>query len=308
MSQITILDVAKRTGSDAEVGLIEEVVTYAPELMTVPVRLITGTLFKTTTRSGYPTAGFRGVNEGVTLQKSTYTQKSSQCFFLDTQMQVDEAVASADTGEIGDLLAQEAAGAMEGSAIKIGSQFYYGSEATSDGFNGLLNNYDSTNMVVDATGSTTSTSAYFVYEDLQGVHFVLGNNKAITLNDWEKQQITDSNSNKYMAWVNNACSWIGLAFGHEKSVGRVKNCTATKPFTDALAAEILSKFPIYMRNSGKIRCYINRDAAFQLQKSRSSVGQTKSNARGDSFAAFPVETNGIPITVTDSIVSGGAEL
>lgn len=311
MATPNLLDIAKRTGSDTAVGLVEEVVTYAPELQTLPVRPIAGTSFKTTVRTGYPTAAFRAANEGLAIQKSTYEQKLQECFYIDTQLKVDKAVADADDMSLGDYLAQEAAGAMQGTGIAIGSQFYYGTSSDAKGFTGLLANYDSTNMLVDATGGASSTSVYFVWENIKGVHLVAGRNAAIDFGfagEWPVQQVLDGSSNSYMAYVNNVSGYIGLAFGNKYSVCRIREITAGAPLTDALGAQALSKFPVYIRNSGQLRCFMNRTAAYLLQLSRSSVGYTTAGPTGmGAFAPLPTEICGVPITITDSLVNTEAD-
>jgi len=307
---LTLLDVAKRTGSDSAVGLIEEVVTHAPEVATYPVRTINGTTFNTTKRTNYPQGGFRGANQGVTLGQSAFAQRLDQCFFFDAQMQVDEAVVNADGGEVGDLLGNEASGAISGAAISLGTQIYYGTSEDAKGFEGLLANVASANTV-DATGTGgTRTGVYFVYEDIQGVHLVAGNNTSILMGsdtEWPKQKVTDGTGKTYTAYTNNASGYLGLAIGHKDSIVYVKNLTTAKPFTDSLAADAMALFPAHIMASGKVKCYMNRAARLQLQKSRSTVGVTKADASGGSFAPLPTEVQGIEIVVTDSITNGGNE-
>ena len=55
----TLLDIAKLNGSDTVVGLIEEVITSAPEFAVLPARTIRGTSYNTVSRTAYPSVGFR---------------------------------------------------------------------------------------------------------------------------------------------------------------------------------------------------------------------------------------------------------
>jgi|GEM_PF-5826956 len=64
---LTFIDIIKRTDSDATIGLIEENLTYAPELQTLPIRTISGTSYRATIRDDVPRGGFRAANEGVVL-------------------------------------------------------------------------------------------------------------------------------------------------------------------------------------------------------------------------------------------------
>lgn len=164
MSYLTLADLANRQGSDSVIGLIEEVLTYSPEFQTLPVRPVAGTTFRATLRTGHAAAAFRNANEGVTPSKSTYTQKTVSMHYLDTQLEVDEAIVRADDRELGDVLADEASGAVVDAFNHIGSQIYYGLSNDAKGFSGFVANVDST-MEIDATGTgSDTTSIWMVWE------------------------------------------------------------------------------------------------------------------------------------------------
>src|SRR5947207_1709460 len=94
---LSLLDVSKRNGTDLSVGLVEEVTTVAKEFDSILGRPIPGTTYKTRVRTALPgakTSMFRQPNAGSDVVSSTYAQKLSQCFFLDAQLQTDEAVAN----------------------------------------------------------------------------------------------------------------------------------------------------------------------------------------------------------------------
>lgn len=301
---LTLLDIAKRTGSDPVVGLIEEVLTVAPEFRTLPVRPISGTSYRATFRTGLPGSGFRGANEGVALGSSVYEQRVVPCYFLDCQMQVDEAVVKADEGSVGNILADEATAAMQSSFITIGKQVYDGISADSKGFAGLFANVDSS-MVVDAGGSGSAVhTAWAVYEnERDGVHFTLGNNGALALGEWLRQQVKDTNSKSFMAWVNNLSAWLGLNLTTKYSIGCVKNITATKPLTDALGNQLAAKFPVGRKPT---RWFVSRDAKFYLQSSRTATLGQKDSGKGDAFAPIPTHLADIPLVETDAIATRAA--
>lgn len=306
MASLTYLDIAKRTGSDTAIGLVEELNTFAPEIRTLPARPIEGTTFKTSKRLSLPTGAFRGANAGNTPAASRYEQILAQAYFFDTPLVVDEAIVKADGGELGSILSDEASGALEGAAISIGSQFYYGTSADANGFAGLQANISS-DLIVSAggTGGATSTSIYLVWENLKGVHLVAGNGQTIDLSPegWVKQMVTDTadSTKRFQAYCNNVSGYIGLAFGHKYAAGRIKLVTSAKPGTDALIAEAISKFPLSMRTG--LRIFMNRDAALWLQSSRSTTAQPTSRGNPN-WAPMPEESNGVPITITDSISTG----
>jgi hypothetical protein len=299
MSNLTLLDLAARTGSDALVGLIEDVTTSAPEFRQVLARPMPGTSYKLTRRTALPSPAFRDANPGsVAASKSTYVQDLKQMYFLDCPLEVDEMIVKGDTREIGDILADEASGALEAAFNVLGSQFYYGTAADAKGFVGL-----ESQLALDsvfAGGTSNTTSAYLVDISLQGVHFVVGNDGEIAMPEWMKQKVAAGN----MAFISNLSSFIGLNVGHSNAVFRVRGVnTGSNKLTDAKGAELLSKVPGRVSSKGTLRWFMNRSAAYSLQLSRSAVGQVNAGSGGvPAFAPFPTELQGIPIVVTDSLL------
>lgn len=299
---LNLLDITKLSGSDQAVGLVEEVNTVAPELNALAGVPINGITYKITRRTALPQGpAFRNANEGTDVVSSTFAEETGSCYFMDGQMQVDEAIVKAAMAEgrlAADILATEAAGMMQEKLIKVGDQFYRGTTADSKGFAGLQALYDSTNCEVSAAGSSGSaTSAWLIWNNPKGLHWIWGNNAGVEMGEWAKQQVTDSSDKKFMAWVNNASGYIGLRRSHTKSIVRIKLITSAKPLTDELVAQALTKMPIFMRSSPGLKLFCNSTAAFYLQKSRTpTVGKVEIGYPGQ-----PTESNGVPIVLTDSI-------
>jgi major capsid protein gp7 len=306
---LTLLDMSKRDGDGSgAIPLIEEINTVAPELESlkgVPTNGITYTIRKRVALPASPV--FRNANEGTDIVSSTYDKGIGQCFFLDAQLKTDEMVVSAGKAEgnsMSEVLADEAFGVMRTKAIHIGDQFYRGLTADSKGFIGLQSLYDSTNCEVSATGSSgAATSAWLVWNDPQGVHWKFGANKGLELGEWVRQQTTDPNGKSYHAYCNNLSGWLGLYFGHTKSIVRVKLITTAsgKTFTDMLAADAIAKLPIFMRRSPNLLWFMNSVCELGLRKSRSTVSTAKTDSLILQFAPPATETNGVRIVLTDSI-------
>jgi hypothetical protein len=336
---ISYLDLAKRSGGDQEVGLLEDTITYAPELSTVMGRPIKGTQYKTVHRA-LPTVSFRAANTGSNTVKGAYRQTLKECFIIDAQLQADKAVVDAEgrgegpEGSVGDILVDEAQGVIMATYITVGSQFYYGLNNDANGFTGIAALTPSSNaaknlnpVVVKAGGSTANvqTSAYLIWENIRGAHFIFGNNSALTmLPEWRIQQVLDTNSKPYTAYVNNLQGWIGFSVNHPNSVARIGNInlgTDSKPLTDNLVAQLLSYMPLQMRqevlanaNTGGpnkwgpgLKMFMSPTGAYSLQQSRSPVSSgvgTAITAAGElKFADLPTASNGVPIVLTDSVVN-----
>lgn len=307
MAQTTLLDIAKLNGNDAIVGLIEENLAAAPEFSVIPARTIRGTSYTTGIRTAYPSVGFRAANEGQDASKSTFIKKLIECYILGGIIKVDKAVAMAYEDGAAAWQAIEANGFMRQAMIELGSQFYYGTAVDDKGFPGLQSLVDSS-LVVDAGGTTDSTasSVYAVATGSQGVQFVVGNGGDMTLSDWREETLLDSNSKEYGGLVADMAVWVGLQCVNKNAVGRLKDATADsgKGVTDAKIAELLSKFPV--GNMPNI-LLMNRRSAYQLQVSRSvtiqAFGSQKPGGNLQIVGPMPIESNGVPIVVTDSIVS-----
>lgn len=310
---LTALDLAKINGNDAVVGLIEESLNSAPEVQMFPARTIAGTSYRTLQRVTFPQPSFRAINAGVEPVKSTYANKLVECFYLDGQLEMDVAAARMDEQGEAHALALEADGITRGALTKIGSQIWYGTGTGGDvlGFPGAVQTVDSS-LVYDASGTTadTGSSVYGVKMGEKFCNLIFGLGNVLTLGEWRQQTITRS-SKELTAWKNSIEGWVGVQWVNKYAVGRIKKITADsgKTLTDLMIATWLSQFPIGMAPDV---LFMNRRSALQLQTSRTMTvnvdgGGKTSGTAGRAVqlisAPMPTESNGIPIVVTDSILS-----
>jgi hypothetical protein len=298
MARLNLLDIANRTGNDAVVGLVEEVVTVAPEFAALPVRTKSGTSYRVGRRVAVPTGAFRNANAGVSPGKSTYVSEVKPMYFFDALLSVDEAIIKADEGETGDLLAQEAAGIVQGSGISLGRQIFYGQTADALGFNGFESQFGGSAYEVDATGTGTVETAWLAWLDpnYQGIHLVVGNDGQLDLRPWKQQYVPDPDdaTKQFLAWMSNFSFYIGLSMPSIYSLWRVKNITMAKPLTDQLGATLMSKVPL-ARRAG-MTWFMSRTALLSLQLARYGVTLTPGQ-----FPPVPDSLAGAPIVVTDTL-------
>lgn len=313
LNLISLLDMTKLRGSDSAVGLVEEVTTFAPEMDVILGRPIPGISFEASVRTALPAGGaFRNANEGATRGKSQFQKKRFDCFFFDAPINVDEAVligGQVQGQSIGDIRAIEAGGVMRAKSISFGQQFYKTLGPDAKGFPGLGNFLDAT-MVTDAGGTLAADSyrAWFIWNHIQGVHFLWGANQGITTGEWRRQQITDpADPDKVLqADVNNLKGYVGIQSVHKFAVSCIKNITAGKPLTDALAYEHLAKLPI-TEVMMPTHCLVERQTRLGLQKSRSvtvfaNLGGGKAGGSSNFAAPVPTDVAGVPLYCTDSIL------
>jgi hypothetical protein len=304
MAQTTLLDIAKMNGTDAEVGLIEEVTTVAPEVKVGAARTIKGMNYNTLVRTGLPTVNFRNANEGVVPSKSTWEKRLTECYILNPSWQADKAVADKHEDGAQALLALEADGMVKAAFIRLGLQFYYGNTVglpgDIKGFPGLLQSYDATNMVVDAGGTSdnTASSVWAVKWGAQNVQFVYGADGSLDVSDPREQSVADPNNAGafYTAYFQEMLAYPGLQVSNVYCIGRIKKLTAEagKGLTDNLVSQLLEKFPVGFKPDVLL---MGRRSLGQLQRSRTATNPTGAPA------PIPTESQGIPIEVTDSIVN-----
>ena len=313
MPSLTMLDVAKLSGNDPVIGLIEENLRFSPEVTVFPFRTIRGTSYRTGLRTGLPTVGFRAANEGQTPSKSTFRQALVEAYAFGGQIEIDKAVADASEDGPAALQAIEASGVMQAGMRAIGSQIWYGVTQDSKGFPGLkagtpvgVSTLAGDALTVNATGTTagTASSVYAVKFGPQDLQLIGGNNMAWNLDPFTVQQIVASNAGKLTAYVAGLTSWIGLQGVNENCVRRIYNLTADsgKGLTDALLAQLLATFPVgYMPDA----IFMSRRSRSQLQTSRTVTLFGQGSTRPDQplIAPLPTSYDGVPLYVTDSILN-----
>lgn len=299
MASPTLLDIALINGADQVVGLIEETIKAVPEINRGAARTIKGINYKTLVRTALPTVPFRQANQGTAASKSTFENRLYECYMMNPQWNVDKMVADADENGADHLIALEAQGMMESSFQTLGKQFYYGTGTNGDanGFPGLLAALDTTNMVVDAAGTTdnVASSCWAVRFGPRDVEWLWGENGQLALQPLRIQTLFDSNNNPYDAYIQSICARPGLQVARKFSVGRIKKLTTDsgKGLTDALISQLLSKFKVGLPPDF---LFMSRRSLQQLQSSRTATNPTGAPA------AIPQESFGIPILVTESIV------
>jgi hypothetical protein len=306
-----MLDLALQRNNDVQVGLIEESILTQPEMRIFPMRQIKSTAYKTLVRTGFPIAQFRHLNEGVARSKSTFENRLTECFILDTQIAADKALADVwEPGGAASYQMIEAQGVMEAVMRRIGKQVYYGNSAEAvaaghgdqKGFPGFLDAYDAANYEVDATGTTGCTSVWGVRIGLKDVHFVSGGDTLPNvLPEWRIQTVNLDDNTAFTAYVNSLMGWIGMQVGARYSLVRIANLSeqADKGLTDELGEQAIEKLP-----SGIVPDYFlcNRRSRRQLRNSRQAVAAT--GGFQPNSVPMPTDLAGIPLIVTDSIING----
>lgn len=295
---ITLLDIAKANGSDAVAGLIDEVSKAHPEVTRGFARTIKGIMYKTLVRVGLPAVSFRDANQGQDPTKAAYENRTVETFIMNPRWQADKAVADRYEDGAPAYIALEAQAHMEAAMVTLAKQFYYG-RATGDakGHPGLIDTLDTTNMVVDAGGTTanTASSVWAVKFGPKDVAWVWGNDGALDASELDERDAEDVDGKKFTAYHQELLAYPGVQVGSIRSIGRIKKLTEDvgKGLTDTLIAKLLSKFQVGVVPDV---LFMTRRSLEQLRSSRTATTATGTPA------PIPAEAFNIPIAVTDAIL------
>ena len=104
---LTLLDIAARTGSDAVVGLIEDATIAAPEFAVSRLAPCRAPLTASLDAPRCLRRSSATSTKVLLLANPNTSRKSKEMFFVDSQLEVDEAIVKGDPRDIGDVLADE---------------------------------------------------------------------------------------------------------------------------------------------------------------------------------------------------------
>lgn len=276
----------------------------APVLMSLPMEPSSnGTSHKYPKETGAPVVGFRAVNAGRDVDSSVDSVVSVDLKILDFSWWVDKALADAWRRGKDNLVAREGFRHLKSAFFEYEKQIIYGTGNAAAGFAGLAQNaaFDAAAdaLVVNAGGTTVSTgSSVWLYTARpDAMAAVMIEENPMELGETIVQDMIEAGTTKHFpVYYTPGTSWVGLQIGGAYDVVRIANLTedSGKGLTDALIYTALGLFP-----GGRVPTHIgmNRRSLKQLRASR-----TATNATG-APAPIPREVEGIPIVVTEAILS-----
>lgn len=249
-----------------------------------------------------PTAGARAVNDGLENTKAAYTKVTQALKLFDAGFDLDLGLLTAQNGEA--LMRREAIDHLQAAFVAVEKQLFYGTGAggLSAGFAGFANETTvdavADAMVVNAGGTTanTASSVWGVRVGESAVSVVYGMNGRIEIKPSFNAMRDGSSTGQYDVVRTPILFYAGCQVATSLDLGRIVNLTADsgKGLTDALLSDLYDKFPAGRKPTHFV---MNRRSAGQLRKSR-----TATNATG-APAPYPSEAFGVPIIITDQILS-----
>jgi len=265
-----------------------------------------GTLHKYLKQTTASSAAFRDALDGTSKTASADTLVTVTLKILDATFNADVALARGYKDGVDAYLQKELVRSLRQSFAVAEKQIFYGTGADSKGFTGIIDGtgHDALadTMVLSAGGSNpnTQTSCFLMRHAEDGASFIIGDDGQFIMDeDPSVISVDGSASGTYPAYYVPVTGWAGFQIGGAYDVARIANIetndlTSTSAFTDDNIYAAISAF----KSDGQPNVIVmNRDAMRLLRQSRTSV-----NATG-APAPMPTEVDGIPIIVTDQIIS-----
>jgi hypothetical protein len=260
-----------------------------------------GTLHKYLKQTVASSAAFRAPLNGLAKTNSQDELVTDTLKLIDGSFATDVALADAFKGGRDAWLQLELVRTLRQVMANLEKQVIYGVGADAAGFAGLHDNAqldaiaDAMVIAAGTAGSSVGaqTSVYFLRSGKDDCSFILGNDGKFVVEDEPTiVRHPGADSGFYPALFVPVTGWGGFQIGGAYSAARV--CNIETALTDDDIADGLALFPASRMPNLIV---MNRKARNLLRKSRTATNPTGQPAM------LPNEFDGIPIIVTDQVLS-----
>lgn len=262
-----------------------------------------GTQHKYLKQTTASSAGFRAALDAVAKTASADTLVTDTLAILDASFDTDVALADAYKGGRDAWLQLELVRSLKQAFFTAEKQVIYGVGNDAVGFAGLHDNAQldaiADAMVIECatpgSSATSQTSVYILRSGKDDCSFIMGNEGKIVVED-EPTIIAKAGAvlttSYYPALYVPVTGYCGFQIGGAYSAARI--CNIETALTDDDIFNGLALFPSSRQPNLIV---MNRKGLQLLRNSR-----TATNATG-APAPFPTEVGGIPVVVTDAVIS-----
>jgi hypothetical protein len=308
----TLAELILFNSQDVNPADISDILNGAPALALMhAMQSSNGTLHKYNKETTAPVVGFRAVNDGADYTAGSSTQISVTLKYLDAKVIEDAAECKAHRGGAEAWMDHRTKRQLRQALFTLEKQIWYGTvHGDASGFSGIANdaNYNSAGdgQVVNATGTTAATgsSVFLLASTPDDAGFALvgagdagvsSPNINFTVSETFRSVVPGANGKSMTALVRDAGAHLGVQVGSKYAIVRIANLTADsgKGLTDALLEDAMALFPSGLQPT--MIC-MSRRSRKQLRKSRTTYSPTGSPAPN------PIDFDGVPLVVTDSII------
>lgn len=326
----TLLDIAKRMDPDGKLAQVAEVLhetnPIVKDLVLKPANAKIAN--RVTVRTKLPTVGFTRLNKGVARSKSATKQVTDSIGLLAGRSEVDSRVK-----HITDVNAyrwDEDQTYLEAMAQTMAETVFYGDEASDEsvftGFHVRFNDASATpttgpaNQVVSAGGSGSDNTSIFIIDHHERyIHGIYpeGSTGGLETEDRGLQQVADTDSNMYDAWVTKYDWALGIVVKDWRHFGRLCNIDVSDLETAGLSTgdssaniargliRVLGR--MQPPNGARRIAYCRQEVLTALEQQL--LVRTNVNFTMGEWAGMPVLTfRGIPLVRCDQISTTEATL
>lgn len=307
MANLNLIDIAKRTGNDQTVGLVETLTQSNALLAQMPFKSISGISYKVKKRTGLPTAVTRAFNEGISPTKSLITDVIYESHIYNDRSTVDAVlIDSAPNGR--EIRLEEDLSHLVAMSNLYNGHLFYGNNQTDvtepDGIATILSSTAFSTVKAQTGASGSSTSIYFVsFRDANtpqgkrpGVTGIVTSGMEVKAEDMGKQYFADSGGTNLLPWYTTefTAMW-GLAIYDVRSVGRYMGLTSALAPTVANMDAILTEMLPYQCDA----IFVNRTGLNLIKGLKSTITYYPADRE---IKLSPASYDGIPIFLDENIL------
>lgn len=286
-TNLTLLDLAKRSDPDGKIAMIAEVLNQTNEILDDMVwiegNLPTG--HKTTVRTGIPDPTWRKMYGRVQPVKSTTAQVTDTCGMLEAYSQVDKALADLN-GNTAEFRLSEDRPIMEGMSQEMASTLFLGNEATEpEAFTGFAPRFNSLSAEnadnIISAGSVSGgdgASIWLVVWDESSCHGIVPKGSTAGLQMEDLGRSTSETSDGLMEVYRSHYRWdAGLTVRDWRQIVRICNIdkstltvdAATGPNLPNLMFEAMER--VHNLGMGRPAFYMSRDIRTKVRQQLSAA-------------------------------------
>lgn len=319
-TQMTLLELAKRTDPDGELASIAEVLAQDNEVLLDAPWIEANDTFghKITRRTTLPTGSWRKLNAGVAAEVSKTQEVYETIGMLESYAEVDKDLVDAAPNPK-QFRNQEAQAFLEGLSQHLAATTFYGITATEpeefDGFATRMPKLAATQNIIGSggTGSGTDLTSIYIVNWGPNKVFMLypKGSKSMGVKHTDLGEDTKSaSSTMWQVYRDHFQVKTGLCVKDDRCIGRVANIEisgSSNIFDEDNLIKILNRMPGAGRGA---TLYVNATVQSQMEialKDKTNVNYTAGG--GEGLSGQPVvRFRGCPVRRVDQIVTTEATL
>jgi len=318
LTQLTLVEVAKRKDPDGNMATIAEVLAENNDIVSDAIFREANDTFshKTTRRSYEPTGSWRKINEGIASETSKTTEIIDTIGFLESRAENDVRLIQA----FADMVQgrnDEAMGFVGGMGKTMAAAMIYGNSATTpEKFTGVaprLNSLATDDNVLNEGGTTANvqTSIYVINWGINNVHMIYPRNSVVGLQheDLGIETVESSSGLKFRAYVDWFTWDAGMVVRNNKNIGRLANIEQYTVGSNMFDNENLIRLLNRMETGPNTMIYCNESVKTQMEILVMNKNNAYYTLRDEPLAPGPVlRFKGFPVREVAQILNTEAVL